>query len=390
MVHRDVTAPEAWGEDGYPQVFHLISSLAIGGTERQLVEFIRRSSFPERHRVIVLDEPGALSDRLPNPPILLFPGASRVRGHSYLRHLRVAIRARRVLRGLQVGLLHAHLGFSELVASLAAPRSAIVIASRRGRNIGFEGRPWLRLAEGIGHLRTRVLLCNSRELARYARVHDLWVPPTKVIYNGIDMTRFADVAPPPPVPPTVAVVANFNPYKGHELFLRAFAAVVRDFPDARALLIGDGLVRPAMASLTEDLGIARNVEFTGQVSDPRPFVERAHVVSLVSHHEGFPNALLEGMAMGRPVVATAVGGIPELVRRDIDGYLVQQAPSEVARALLAVLRDDDLRSAMGVSARERAAEFGWDRVVRETEDVYRQLLRRPARGPARGSASCAG
>lgn len=365
---------DVWAGRRHPRVLHLIASLAVGGTERQLVEFIGRSSCPQRHLVALFGEPGPLAGRIPNPPVLLGRMGRHLRSipanMSTVRALRLVLRDRRI------DLVHAHLGASEVLAALFIPRRLPIVVSRRGRNVGFEDRWLLKLLEGVCHRRVDVMLCNSRYLAEYTREEDLWAPPIKVIHNGIDLGVFQPAPMPVPDPPTVAVVANLIGYKRHDDFLRAFQRVTRELPGARAWLVGDGDERAQLAALASRLAIDENVRFVGQVTDTRPYVSRSHLVCLTSLHEGFPNALLEGMAMGRPVVATRVGGIPELVRDGVEGFLVPRDPQAMAGAMLALLRDEELRARMGRDARLRATEFGWDRVVRETEGVYRTLLDR--------------
>jgi glycosyltransferase involved in cell wall biosynthesis len=105
-------------------------------------------------------------------------------------------------------------------------------------------------------------------------------------------------------------------------------------------------------------------------------------VALTSDHEGLPNALLEAMASGRPVVATRVGGVPELVRDDVDGLLADPDPATVARALIAMLGSPGEAERMGGSARERAAAYDWPVAIGRTEELYRRVLagERLARG----------
>ena len=363
---------EAGDARACPRILHVIASLAIGGTERQLVQLIRRSSCPDRHLVAVFDEPGMLASGIPNPPILLGPIGRDVR--RLVGNVRTALALRRLVRLRGVDLVHAHLGISEVLATIV-PRNIPVVASRRGRNVGFVDRRFLRLVEGIGHRRTDLLLCNSRYLAEYTKAKDLWPPPMEVIYNAVDLERFKPAPMPPEDSPTVVVVANLKHYKGQERFLRAFQAVVQKIPAARALLVGDGPARSEFEALVSELGIGAAVTFAGQVEDTRPYVERAHVAALTSSHEGFPNALLEAMAMGRPVVATRVGGIPELVRDGVDGLLTSFEPQDIATAIVKLLEDEDLRKQMGTEGRCRAERFDWERVVRETEAVYRKVLR---------------
>jgi glycosyltransferase involved in cell wall biosynthesis len=201
----------------------------------------------------------------------------------------------------------------------------------------------------------------------------------EVIYNAVDLDHFEPAPAPPAGPPTVSVVANLKTYKGQERFLRAFQMVVREIPEATAFLVGDGPDRARLESLAVDFEINGAMSFVGQVADTRPYVARSHVACLTSSHEGFPNALLEAMAMNRPVVATRVGGVPELVRDGIDGLLTSLDPRDIAGALMTLLRDEALRARMGSEARLRAEGFQWERVVRETEAVYRRVLERRSR-----------
>ena len=343
------------------------------------MQFIRRSTCPERHLVAVFDEPGPLADQIPNSPISI----GRIRRHvgSMPSNLRTALTLRRTVQQRHADLVHAHLGISEVLATVV-PRRVPVVASRRGRNIGFEDRRYLKFVEGMGHRRANLLLCNSRYLADHTRDEDLWPPPTQVIYNAVDLEQFRPTPIPPADPPTIVMVANLKQYKGQERFLHAFELVLRQIPVARALLIGDGPDRARLEQLAHSLGIERRVTFVGLVLDPRPYIAQSHVACLTSSHEGFPNVLLEAMAMQRPVVATRVGGVPELVREGVDGLLTSLAPDEIASAIVTMLRDVSLRARMGAEARLRAENFDWDRVVRETEAAYGEVMGHSLRGAA--------
>lgn len=358
--------------DRYPKVLHLIANLQIGGTERQLVEFANRSSIPGRHHVGCFYSIGELGEAFPTRPIWLGRIGRRPRdvpgNLGVLRTLHST-----VVRG-GFDLVHAHLGLSEVIAAMATPPRVPIVASRRGRNRGFEVNSALRLVEGAGHLRVRRLICNSAYLARLTGRQDRWPPPTRVIYNAVDLDRFAP-AEMPTGRPTVVIVANLHPYKGHERFLYAMALVRERMGDARAIVVGDGTERPRIEHLARALGLADAVTFEGQVSDPRPFVAGGHAAVLASDTEGFPNALLEAMAMGRPVVATRVGGIPELVRDGVDGFLVGLEPSQLAARMIDVLGNRALRDRLARSARSRAEGFTWERTVSATETVYSEVLR---------------
>lgn len=362
----------------YPKVLHLIANLQIGGTERQLVEFASRSTMPERHRVACFYSMGELAREFPTEPIWL--GKIGRRPADALRDLGVLRNLRRTIVEGRFDLVHAHLGLSEVMAAMVTPRRVPIVSSRRGRNLGFERSVTLKLVEGMGHRRADILICNSAYLAALTRREDRWPPPMRVVHNAVDLDRFAGAPYPSSVDPSIAVVANLHPYKGHVRLLRALALVRTKLPAVRLVVVGEGIERQRIQALAGDLGLTDAVTFVGAVADPAPYVAAAHVVALTSNHEGFPNALLEAMAMGRPVVATAVGGIPELVREGVDGFLTSSHPEDVAAKLAGVLGDPALGERMGRSARKRAATFTWERTVRETEDVYREVLARRAAG----------
>lgn len=356
-----------------PTVLHLIGSLEIGGTERQLVEFIERSSEPQRHFVALFSSYGPLADRLTNPPIWL--GRLGRRLGDVGRDARTVLALRSTVRAIEADIVHAHLHASELLAAAGTPRGIALVASRRGHAGRYEGSRAFASLERLAHRRIRTMICNSDYLARRARASDPSLPPVRVIHNAVDLDRFA-ARPDAGGPPHATVVANLHPYKGHDRLLRAWHLVRRTLPDATLTFVGDGSERGHLEQLTRDLRLDAAVSFAGLVADPRPHIERAHVVALASDHEGFPNALLEAMAMARPVVASRVGGIPELVRDGRDGFLTSNDPSDIADRLIGLLGDVDLRARMGASARSRAESFTWDRVVGQTETVYRDVLRR--------------
>ncbi len=349
-----------------PTVLHLINTLDLGGTEHQLVQFIRRSSRPDRHMVVAWAGGYALADQLPMPPA--WTPADRGQGRTR-RAMEVIPHVREIIREGWVDIVHAHLTSAEVLAAMATPLGIPIIASRRGRTPGFEDRTWFRTLQWLTHRRVALMLTNTEELAAFTLRRDGSAPPLAVIPNGVDLERFAPA--PLPQEPVVAMVANLIDYKRHDLFLHALAAVSAVIPDARAILVGDGPERPALEQLASELGVS--VEFAGRVTDVRPFIERSRVVALTSDHEGLPNAILEAMAMGRPVVARAVGGVGELVRDGREGWLTGSDIETIADRLARALTPDEGQITMSAAARQRAEAYSWELVVRRTEDLYRRV-----------------
>ena len=181
--------------------------------------------------------------------------------------------------------------------------------------------------------------------------------------------------------PLIGSVAMLREEKGHDPLLQAFRLVLEDEPRARLLLVGDGPLRHALRARAEELGVVEQVVFTGNRSDVPRLLRALDVFTLCSRTECFPMSVLEAMAASRPVVCTAVGGVPEMVAHGETGTLVPPGqPRALAEALLDLLRDPDGATRLGRAGRSRVeGEFTLDRSVRTAEAVIEATAgRRPA------------
>lgn len=178
--------------------------------------------------------------------------------------------------------------------------------------------------------------------------------------------------------PLVGTACGLRPQKALGVLVRAAARLVEDVPDARVLILGEGPERGRLEALIGELGVGSTVTLLGAWSSEEvaDFVEALDVGVLSSHFEGMPLAVMELMAAGKPVVATAVGGVPDLVGDGVQGVLVPPGdPDALAGALGALLRDPERRAAMGAAGRERQRrEFDFGRMVRRLEQRYEELL----------------
>jgi glycosyltransferase involved in cell wall biosynthesis len=230
---------------------------------------------------------------------------------------------------------------------------------------------------------TDLILANS-EAVKQDVVRQERVAPSKVrvIYNGIESSRYAVEADQAlrsslGIPDrTVGVVARLVDYKGHRFFLEACPEIRRRHPAVTFLLIGDGPDRSELEDYVRTLGLERSVRFLGSRPDIPELLSVLDVVVLPSLEEGFPNAVLEAMAAGRPVVATRVGGVPEAVVHEKTGLLVPpRDPSALADAVNCLLGDAGRRADMGRMGQKRVSEFfSLSRLVGEMEDLYEESL----------------
>jgi glycosyltransferase involved in cell wall biosynthesis len=224
--------------------------------------------------------------------------------------------------------------------------------------------------------------CVSQQVADFV-AREVGIPSeeTVVIPNGVDLHRFDRLPAKQEVRRTlglpndellVGTVTRLNPVKRLDVLLRAVAAL----EGVHTVIVGDGPERRQLEAMADQLGLADRVHLVGHQQDVRPWLAALGVFVLSSDWEGMSNALLEAMAAGLPIVATAVGGVPEVVVDDATGLLVPPGdPNALAEAITRLLRDPDLRRTMGQAGRARVVQhFSIDETVRLTEELYTTLL----------------
>lgn len=219
----------------------------------------------------------------------------------------------------------------------------------------------------------------------------------EVLYNGLNVSEFARPEPSarkrlreqwgvPADAPLAAVTGRLVPIKGHDVLLRAWPGVLERLPGARLIMVGDGPERPRLESLVRDLELDGTVRFVGWRQDIPEVLAAADVVVQPSLAEGLGYSILEAMAAGRPVVASAVGGMTEVVADGRSGLLVPPSdPAALADAVSRVLEDPALAERLVAAGRVRAGEFSNDAHVRRLEELYLEIAsQRQDRPPAGG------
>lgn len=218
------------------------------------------------------------------------------------------------------------------------------------------------------------LICNAEVLRQRAITHH-WAPEDRVgmVPNCVDTKHFTPQGTQIHGLPRIVSVARLVPDKSPLVLMEAFALVRQQIPAARLTLVGEGPLMSQVQTRMDKLGIQGTVEIVSGCGEVRPHLAQAQVFVLTSHREGSPNAILEAMASGLPVVAARTGGIPELVEHERTGLLVEpENPSEFAGALVRLLKDRALCAALGAGGRERAVlQHSPEAMLRATE---RELL----------------
>ena len=179
--------------------------------------------------------------------------------------------------------------------------------------------------------------------------------------------------------PIVGNVAALVPHKGHRYLIEAAATVVRQVPDVRFVIIGEGELEGALRKQIKDLHLGRHVLLAGFRPDALSLQKGFDLFAMSSVTEGMGSVLLDAMAIGQAIVATRAGGVPEVVVHDHTGVLVPTSDADaLAAAIVALLGDPDRRTQLGVAGRERVrAAFSVERMVQETLDAYARLVDTP-------------
>jgi glycosyltransferase involved in cell wall biosynthesis len=381
------------------RVTFVVGSLSVGGAETQLVRLansLDRNRF--RPSVVCLQQGGELADILARDVSMRSVGLPLV-SHGLAR-LRVVMAARilnavvRNIRRQQPDVVHAYMPTAYVLGGLSGwlLRVPLIVAGRRGLTSfeTYRNDRWRLLAK----LANRVIdvhICNSAVVRDWAIAKE-GIPKerTRIVYNGIDLPVLDPALQLPQewesAGPKAAMVANLKGYKGHREVLQAVALVTKRHPTFRLVLLGEGSERAALVKLAQDLGIAGNVVFAGRRRDAATVVQAFDFTILGSSTESFPNALMESMAYAVPVVATAVGGVPELVEDGIHGRLVPYGdPAAMAEAIAWMIEHPNERRLMGEKGRQRiAGQFSTERMVSETQAAYQELLSRRGRALLQG------
>lgn len=209
-------------------------------------------------------------------------------------------------------------------------------------------------------------------------------PPDKihVVYNGIDREKFAQTAGDRKLllpgltanHKLIVMVANMHiGVKGHSDLIEAARTIHEACPEARILLAGDGEMRPFFQDQVKAAGLEEMFMFLGHRTDIPGLLACCDIGVLASRSEGLPNAVLEYMAAGLPVVATTVGGLPEIIEDETSGLLVPpEDPAALCTAIVRLLMDEQLRKRLGTAGRERVvAQFNFANVMANLRQLYR-------------------
>ncbi|ADA66512.1 glycosyl transferase group 1 [Thermotoga petrophila RKU-10] len=370
------------------KVLHIIPSLAVGGAEKlvsDMVEFADRSRFD----VAVMRITGTdsfLVEKLTSKGYQVYTivlDYEAIAPSKVIRRLLRAIKNMRrtynLLREIRPDIIHSHLSALR-IALIPALLCRIPVKVHTIHTVAEKD------AKGITRFFNRIAfkffgfvpVSISQEVAESVKKLYGRKISTPVIYNGIDVQKFS-IDQPKRVDrdKTILInVARLSREKNHALLVRAFSKAVQSCPNLELWLVGDGELRRDIEELVKQLGLEEKVKFFGVRSDVPELLSQADIFVLSSDYEGSGLVVAEAMAAGLPVIATAIGGIPEILEGGRAGILVP--PKDVdalAKAIVELARDEKKRAELSDYGRKLVAErFDIRRTVREYEKLYLELL----------------
>lgn len=341
-----------------PRVLHVLAGAGVGGTERQLLLLLPTLARHVDTSLLIIRD-GPLRPQFERSvPTVTVPKRGKIDPLFFVRLVR-AVRANRP-DAVQTWGTTANLWGSAAARLARVPRLVVTEgALDEWKGIAHRG------ADRVVYRWADALVCNSGRVAAFLRRYGASPQRTHVVANAIARAGAPSPArPAPPAPPLIVYLGRLHPVKGADVLVEALPTVFAAVPEARCVIAGPAAA-PAEQDLAkrlrrrvEELALTEQIEFPGNLDDPWPLLERASVLVLPSRSEGSPNVVLEAMAAGVPVVAAAVGGVPELIEPGRTGTLVPpDDPGALAAAIVDALVDSDAaaeragRARVGVAAR---------------------------------------
>jgi len=372
-------------------VFHLVEDLKTGGAERviaDIVEGLDRKRFEAR--VWCLTRGGETADELLEKGVEV-----RILGiWSYHNPLNI-IRLSRLLKKEKPDIVHTHGYFASVIGRLAAKKAGLPIIITHVHSTYWEYKKRHLLIERYLSRCTHRIICCSEAVKNFVTGHEkIKEDKTVVIYNGVDEERFLPVQDPWPPrarlgidreSPVVGTVSSLTPHKGQKYLIQAAAKIREKYPATRFLIVGDGPLRRSLEEQALELSLQSSLIFTGARRDIPDLLSLMDIFVLPSSsREGLGIAIIEGMAMEKPTVATDIGGIPEVVQDGETGLLVRPGDSAaLAKAIIGLIDNPDRAKAMGKKGRNRFAQkFTRKTMLSKIEDLYLGLA-----GPKKDNAT---
>lgn len=368
----------------YPvKVLHLIQGLDVGGLEYVVINLLKGLNRDKyQPSVCCFDTLGSIADALNGYADVYL--LKRKPGVNYSYPFKLAV----LLKREKIQILHTHNSTAYFYGAIAGiiAHVPVVIYTEHARDIFPNIK--VRIVERMLSMFVDRIIVVAEVLKENLVKHE-WFNPSKIttIYNGIDENKFTKVREADDVKSilgfsknnhVIGIIGRLDPIKNHKCLIKAVHLVNKRFPEAKLLIIGDGSYRHELELFVKEQGAGEHVFFLGTREDVPQLLNAIDIFVLCSISEGMPVTLLEAMATERPIVATKVGGIHEIIEHGREGILVESNNHELlAEAIADLLAHKDKAMRLGSSARKRLKErFTLAAMIEKYEEVYDDSIKR--------------
>jgi glycosyltransferase involved in cell wall biosynthesis len=365
------------------RVTHVVLSLDVGGLERNVVNQVREGQrLGQEVVVLCLERRGVLASQVEE-----LGSAVICLGKKPGIQIPLIGKVRAALRDLRPDIIHTHQIPTLFYAGLGARSlgSVRVVHTEHGLPL-FAMRARTRWLGRVSGFHCDLFFCLTREMA--SEVKKYWIVPDckiRSIRNGIELAAFRKPGDPhalrrslgiPAGAAVIGAVGRLAEIKRYDVLIRSFAGLKRYCPDAHLLMVGDGPQKPMLKQLVGQLGLEDGVHFVGYQNNVSAYLHAMTCLALTSSSEGTPQAVLEASVARLPVVASRVGGLPEVIDHGRTGLLFPAGDEDaLTRELLNVIQNKELAHRFGEAAGLRVESmFGVQRMASEYHDYYIQLM----------------
>jgi len=361
------------------RILFIANHLNVGGISSYLLT-LGGGLKQKGHQVYLASGGGELEDKFIQAGVTLLKAPLKTKNEISPKIIFSFWKLRKATRKFNIDLIHSH------------SRTTQVLGNLLGRSLA---KPHIFSCHGFfkPRLSRRLFPCWGQKVIAVSQqvkehlICDFKLDAQKisVIHNGIDTKNFGDFSARDnmraelgiPADFLVGIIARLSEVKGHIYLIRAMPEVIKSFPNAKLLIVGQGKTKGALIKKTQDLGLESSIIFIPETKNTKYLLAAMDIFVMPSLQEGLGLALMEAMAQGVAVVGCAVGGIKTLIQDKVNGLLAAPADAPaLARAIITLLSDSVLRRVLGAKAREFIiANFSQEEMVDKTERVYQQSLR---------------
>ena len=361
------------------KILHINTEKTWRGGEQQLLNLLQGLNKRNITSHLACQPGSAMEERAKNAGIEVFPVAM----HGEV-DLLASYRLRRLITRFRYDILHSHTSHAHTLAFFASLGTKTRLLVSRRVDFSIFRHSFLHLSGFKYHFMAHYYIAISHKIKNVLMADGIPAQRIFVVHSGINPERFVSS-------PRDALIAEFSirkdervvvniahlaGHKGQKYLVRAIPLVLAKIPTARFFIVGGGELMPELQSLAASLGLKQKLIFTGFRRDVGSFYQIANLFVMSSVQEGLGTAVIDALALGKPVVATHAGGIPEIIRDGENGRLVTSAdPAALARGIIELLANPERAKQMGRRGQEMVRQkFSVDAIVDKNIEVYQQIL----------------